>query len=190
MASRYEKADKPTIGLMDDVLATYYPDILTHEVKIDVLFAFAPENDEGERVGTALKMHGYATNALTRVINLRDRVKGMGDAEITLDGDTWDSLNKSQQTAIMDHQLQYLVLRRSHEGELLTDTHGRPKLSLRQHSRQFGWFDVVAKRNGTHSIEVTQASQLFVQAGQVYFGFINPELKGLAGDEDKPEDEE
>lgn len=181
MASRYEKGSKETLAIVKELVKEFHKDLDTQEVKIDVLMAFAPENDAGEKVGCAVRLHGYQANALTSIVNLKNRVKGCGDAEIILDGDMWDSLEEKQQRAILDHQLQFLVVRRNHTGEVLVDTHGRPKLGMRKHDRQVGWFDSVAKRHGEDSIEVQQAKAIFDEAGQVYFGFLQPALPGIEG---------
>ena len=179
MASRYTNAPKEVTALAQSVMKKFHPDLDTHDVKIDILMAFAAENDAGEKVSCALRIHGYQANALTKIVNLPNRVKGCGDAEIMLDGDIWDDLSEARQRAVLDHQLHFLVVRKNHEGSVIEDTHGRPKLSMRQYDRTAGWFDAVAKRNGVDSIEVEQAKHLFEVAGQIYFGFLNPELKGL-----------
>ena len=179
MASRYEKGSKETLAIVKALVKEFHKDLDTQDVKIDVIMAFAPENDGGEKVGCAVRLHGYQANALTGIVNLKNRVMGRGDAEIILDGDTWDSLADDNKKAILDHQLQFLAVRRNHKGEILVDTHGRPKLSMRKHDRQFGWFDAVAKRHGVNSVEVQQAKTIFDEAGQVYFGFLQPALPGI-----------
>jgi hypothetical protein len=40
---------------------------------------------------------------------------------------------------------------------------------MRKHDRQFGFFDLMAKRWGPDSHEVMQAKQLIDEAGSVYF---------------------
>lgn len=179
MASRYEKGSKETLAIVKELVKEFHVDLDTQGVKIDVIMAFAPENDAGEKVGCAVRLHGYQANALTKVVNLMNRVMGRGDAEIILDGDTWDSLPEKHKRAVLDHQLHFLVVRRNHAGEVLVDTHGRPKLGMRKHDRQIGWFDAIAKRHGEDSVEVQQAKAIFDEAGQVYFGFLQPTLPGI-----------
>jgi hypothetical protein len=51
------------------------------------------------------------------------------------------------------------------------DAVGRPKLLMRKHDHQFGWFDEVAQRHGEASPEVRQARVLMESSGQLYFDF-------------------
>ena len=58
------------------------------------------------------------------------------------------------------------------------DECARPKLKLKKHDRQFGWFDKIAERHGHASGEVRQALKLFTEARQLYFDFGS--IKGMA----------
>jgi hypothetical protein len=51
------------------------------------------------------------------------------------------------------------------------DALDRPKLAMRKHDHQFGWFDEVAQRHGEASPEVRQARVLMEKSGQLYFDF-------------------
>lgn len=176
MASKYTKADKETLKIFKRVLSTHHEELTAVGVAFDILLGFAPENSEGEAVCAALKLHGYEANAITKIVGLKDRVLGQADAQIVLDGDLWtreeDPLSDEQKAAILDHEIYHIQVKRDHEGAVINDTHGRPKLKMRLHDRQIGWFDAVARRNGEHSVEVKQASLLAKEAGQIYFNFV------------------
>jgi hypothetical protein len=47
----------------------------------------------------------------------------------------------------------------------------RPKLTLRRHDFQAGWFHEIAQRHGEASPEVRSAKQLMAGTGQLYFDF-------------------
>ena len=51
---------------------------------------------------------------------------------------------------------------RSHED-------GRPKIRLRPHDYDLGWFSIIAARHGKHSVECRQAREIVERAGQLYF---------------------
>ena len=48
------------------------------------------------------------------------------------------------------------------------DAQGRPKIKLRKHDFQVGWFHEIARRHGEHSVEVRQCRELVSEQGQTY----------------------
>lgn len=175
MANRYAKIDKDTKSIMDEVLKTHQKDLYSNNVKFDALFGYAPVNDEGEQTGPALKVHGFPTNSISRIVNLRDRVKGNADAEIILDGDSWVNLTKEQKAAVIDRALQHFELARNIDGEVITDTHGRPKLKMRQADWALMMFNSIAIRHGAASPEVEQLKIFTDKCSQIYFPFMGIE---------------
>lgn len=171
----YEKADEAVRDMAQTILQQFetHAPVLTAGVRIDFLFAFAdldaktglPKND-------AITHRGRRALGLCRKIKVKDRVKGMGDAEITLDGDWWVTVDDEERRALLDHELHHIAVI---EGE--KDKAGRPKLALREHDVEFGWFTVIAARHGLHSQERKQAAQIMEMHGQFYF----PELVKATG---------
>jgi hypothetical protein len=47
------------------------------------------------------------------------------------------------------------------ESGILSDDIGRPKLGIRLHDHQVGWFDSIVERHGIHAIEGKQAATFF-----------------------------
>jgi hypothetical protein len=172
MPSRYTQANQDTYGRLNNIINLYYQEFGAVGVHIDLLMAFAPENEAGEKLGPALKLRGYGCNAIVKIIGLMDRVMGRGDAQIVLDGDRWDKLSPEQRDAILDHEMQHLIIARNVDGETVIDTHGRPKLKMRLHDREFGFFDIIAERHGEASAEVEQCKGWMEDAGAVYFPFM------------------
>lgn len=137
---------------------------LAAKVRIDLVFAF-PDYDEttGEPINDALTHGGVKALGVTRKTSLKDRAKGLGDAEICLDGEWWKSADEPEQRALLDHELHHLVATDKR------DNLGRPIIKLRKHDFDFGWFTVIAERHGLHSQECKQASYMMDAVGQYYW---------------------
>lgn len=166
MPTTYEKATEAQ-PYLDSMLNKYHRNLKEEGVTFDLVFAYAEKDENGDPKGPAVKHGGYAAAATVRIIGLKDRAKGMADAEILIDGDNWDDLNKSRREALIDHELEHLTL----VGK--RDDLSRPRLKMRMHDHQFGWFDIVAKRHGENSYEVTQFQNF--KASQSYFLFAQEE---------------
>lgn len=162
--STYERAPKAVEELAHEILCAYAPHkpLLDARVKIDFVFAYG-DADTG---APAIKHHGVRALGLCRRIGLKDRAMGRGDAEIILDADWWAEATADQARALLDHELTHL--------EVMTDKHGRwewddlhrPKLRLRPHDYEFGWFVEMARRHGAAAQERIQAKTLLDASGQ------------------------
>lgn len=160
----YEKAKQPLHVLLEAVRAAHHAERL-EGVTFAVLMVHAEVDSTGAPKGFALKHHGMPAAAKVRIVSLRDRAHGLADVEIQIDGDRWPKWSKATQRAILDHELTHL-LRGKGEDDL-----GRPKLKIRDHDFQVGWFHEVAERHGKASVEVNQARVLATEYGKVYFGW-------------------
>lgn len=139
-------------------------------VTIGALFIFDLESTD-----PVLTHNGYAAAALIRIVPLRDRAAGMPDAQIIVDRSCWMTLGNASGEALIDHELTHLMrVLDSDTGAPLCDAVDRPKLEIRKHDQQMGWFDQVAARHGEASMEVRQARQLIQQTDQLYFNFALP----------------
>lgn len=136
-------------------------------VSVAGLFAFDSESSE-----PVLKHQGYAAGAVVRITPLKDRALGVADATIVVDRAGWLALSQRQRNALIDHELTHLQRKLDKDsGDPLCDVLDRPKLGMRKHDHQFGWFDEVAQRHGEASPEVRQARVLMESSGQLYFDF-------------------
>lgn len=169
MGKLYTAAGPDVARRIDALRDHYYGEL--EGVTIGALFV--ADEDEQKRV---LTHKGYPAAALIRIVNLRDRVAGQPDAQIVIDQFCWQSLEGKKQTALLDHELFHLERITDKHGANLYDTADRPKLRIRKHDWQFGWFDQIAKRHGEHALEVLEARRLLSQSGQLYFDF-GPEVK-------------
>lgn len=176
MPHRYTKATQEVTDLIDEVMRKHHEPLSAVGVTIQALMAYAAENDMNEKAGPALSMGGYACNAAIRKTPLRERVMGSADAEIVFDGDNWGDRHIDEKRAIIDHELEHLTVSKKVSGEVILDTHGRPKLGMRLHDVQLGWFSAVAKRYGEASVEVVQAASLVQEHLDTYFPFAKVTL--------------
>jgi hypothetical protein len=173
MPAIYSLADKDTELLCDDLVANYHADLDTSGATFNIIFALRDPEDESEKPVLANK--GHRVFGVSKIHSLKERLLGLADAEILLDGDAWPSMNGKAKRAVLDHQLQYFEVKRDKEGEFVYDDLQRPALKMRQSDRSFDWFDSVAERHQEHSMEVIQMRRLFSESGQIYLPFVDSE---------------
>jgi hypothetical protein len=142
------------------IIKQHYPGLAEAEVTILYLFAHAPKGEDGEPLGPALKHHGWPALAIVKVNPLKDRVAGLPDVTIQIDGDKWLDLPEPEQAALIDHELMHLEVRRGEGNEILSDDIGRPKLKIRPHDFEVCGFDEIVKRHGYHAPEAKAFSQV------------------------------
>ena len=99
--------------------------------------------------GCALKWNGVKALAMVRILPLKDRMVREHDVEILVNADAWKKMNDEERDALIDHELQHLELVMVKEGgkkkggRLIVekDDLDRPRLKMRRHDFQVGWFD-------------------------------------------------
>lgn len=178
----FKRCDDSVQDLAQEILSAFesHAPLVEARVKIDLVFAYAAENPQGDKVGSALSRHGVRALGIARKIPLKDRAMGRGDAEIALDGDWWKDADPADRRALLDHELHHLAIATDSAGALQKDDLGRPRLKLRHHDFEFGWFTIIAERHGAASLEVQQARTIFDTAGQAYWPGILTAPKGKA----------
>lgn len=173
--STYEKCPADVRELAESILGEFdsHAPIVAHKVKIDFLFARASVDEGGDPKGFAIVHHGIRTYGLTRKIPTKERAMGRGDAEVMLDGDWWEDATEAQKRALLDHEMHHIEVDLDEDGGLKRDDLKRPKLKLRKHDVEVGWFAVVAGRHGSASIEIQQAKVLMDSYGQLFWPSID-----------------
>lgn len=178
MPATFEKASREVRDMLKELLDSWevHEPLVSTNVTFDVLMAFAERDEEtGEKVGPALMHQGYPANGIAKITGLEDRAKGLADCSITLDGDAWADMSTLQQKALLDHEIMHFAVKIK-DGAVVHDSHGRPKLRMRKHSYQFGWFTAIAEKYGEASGECQQAQQIWDKAGQAFW----PGMHGTA----------
>lgn len=139
-------------------------------VTVEAFLVFGPRDNLGLVTGPALMVHGCQAAACIRTSRLEERVAGRADAIVHIDGDRVNLWPVATLMAVLDHELEHIALQKSAEGVPVLDDIGRPKIRMRPHDHDFGWFDAIAKRHGQAAIEVCQAAAFAgKELRQLYF---------------------
>ena len=172
--STYQKAPPEVKEMAEAILEEFisYKPLVEAKVKIDFLFAYAEVGEDGESKGYALMKHGIRALGITRKMGIKDRVMGRGDAEVALDGDWWEDATPGRRKALLDHELHHIEVKLDEDGVVIRDDLKRPKLKLRKHDVEVGWFALVAGRHGSNSLEIEQAKMVMDSYGQLFWPCI------------------
>ncbi len=177
----YTKADPPIQKRAAELLKSYHPDLAEAGVTVTVLMAHAPRNADGEPQGPAIKAPGgYPAAGKAKIVSQKDRVAGMADATVLLDGDRWDEFPERSQDALIDHELTHFELRRDDKGNVKLDDCCRPKLKYRTHDFELGGFGDICARWGDDALDVQAARQIADQWGQYLFPWMADAVDGEA----------
>jgi Putative phage metallopeptidase len=163
-------------SMVDKMLATlclFTPDhssLEKEKVTINTLFAYPKCDKRGKAVEAAISVGGYPAAACIKITSYKDRVKGLCDAELRIDHAWWEGHNQDECKALLDHELTHLVIVEDKYGRPKRDQAGRPRLKMRLHDMQVGWFHSIARRHGRDSAEWQQAQKLMEPAcTKIYF---------------------
>jgi hypothetical protein len=160
----YSRVPEEVDRIIETLRLEFHPQI--EGVTIQALFVYDDESQD-----KVLQHGGYPAQALVRLTPTRDRALGVADAVIVIDRANWLALSGQQRDGLLDHELYHLERVVDEDDLPQVDAVNRPKLALRKHDHQFGWFDEIAHRHGDNSPEVRQAKQLIAQTGQLYLDF-------------------
>lgn len=155
MPTTFEDAPESVAELGADVLRAYHQDLHAAGVTITYLFAFGPRDADGETTGPALKTRGHRALAKVQINKLPDRVQGMADATIKIDGDAWPTLSPDQQRSLLDHEQTHLELTLTGDPPVVKrDDIGRPALKMRHHDSEIGIFHDCIERHQAGSVDL------------------------------------
>lgn len=163
------RADHATKQLVSEVLLQHRPDLAEVDLRLDVLMASPKEGQEGP----ALKLRGRACVATVRILPVADRVAGAADARITLCSESWDERDDRRRRAVIYHELLHLELSRDGEGAVKIDDAGRPKLRMRQHDFEVGWFAEAVSLFGQDAEEAIQWREVRRKMEQLLLPFMS-----------------
>lgn len=162
----YDNAPDEVQDKIEALMEAYHPKLIEAGVTIHALYA-------RNGAGHAILCGGYPALAVVRVVGLKDRVKGMKDAEIVIDAERYEELSEGERDGLLDHELFHLeTVSDPESGGIKKDDCGRPRLVLRKHDIQIGWFREISVRHGKNSPEQVQARALMEKDGQFFFPFI------------------
>jgi hypothetical protein len=158
MATTYEKADRETARYVVEVAEEFHPRLEKAGVTLGVLFA-SPE----------LKHRGMPAAATVKITGSKDRAAGLPDAIIILHREGWDELEEVERRALADHEAAHLLVVTDGDGMVKRDENGRPRLKMRKHDAEIGFFFDVVERHQEHAAESRQFVQLNRKMAQLAF---------------------
>ena len=157
MAITYEPVPDEVRESVYRVMRECHTELTNAEVTVHGLFARDYDKETDEPI-QAVKRAGYPAVAKISVTSLADRARGIADAKLVIDAFSWERRGEAQRLALIDHELEHLVLRVDDEtGEVKRDDLGRPKLGTRRHDFELGFFAAVVERRGRAAIEASEA---------------------------------
>lgn len=163
----YSNASSDLERTLERMKSEYHADL--DGVTVSALFVF---DDDADNDAAVLKHQGYPAAAVVSITPVKQRALGIADAVIVVDRNQWNVLSARQRDALMDHELTHLMrVIDEEDGKPRFDAIDRPKLAIRRHDHQLGWFDEVARRHADASPEMRQAKQLLESTQQLYFDF-------------------
>lgn len=171
-ATIYERCTDDVKEVADELIKKYHSDLLTKGKPVEIEYVFAqlePDSNGDRPTGNPVKLHGVACYAVVKVIPAKHRALGSKDAEIIIDKDKWEKMTMGQRRALLDHELEHLMTKRDAAGVMVLDAYERPRLRMKHHDWDLGWFDSIAQRHAHFSVEVTQARKLANAVGKLYF---------------------
>lgn len=173
----YDAAPPEVEEYATELRALYHDKLDECQVRVGYLMARATRNEDGDRIGVAIKLHGTRALAKVKINSLADRAEGKPDATITIDGDEWPDWSEERQRAVIDHELHHIevVYERDSQTVWKTDDLGRPVLRLRPHDFDVRGFDVIRARWGMASIEHEAVERLKVRPVQALLPFARRE---------------
>lgn len=173
MPRTFSEAPTSTIERVRETMARYHGGLRDAGVRITILHASGPRDEDGEITAHAIMIRGHKAMACIKITSLKDRAAGLGDAVLTIDGDDCDTWSEEAWSAILDRELTQIELKTDAEGGVMRDDLGRPKLRKRNADYTVDVFMDVAERHKEHTPEV-QAVQsigsLMVRQG-IFQGF-------------------
>lgn len=155
------------------VIEDEYPFLLKMEPRLDLRVVFATSDKEGE---PAVRLHGYACYATIGNVPYPQRVRGAGDAVLTIDRREWDDMDAEDQVGLISHELAHLEFPDATITEKLflpkKDLAERPVIAIRKHDWQLGGFRRVVDRHGEHAPEMKALAMLNASMRQGKFDFV------------------
>lgn len=179
MPRRFRKPTDEDCELLGEALNTHHPELIEAKVRVGLILVEPPFNSEGQVTGPAITVAGNRVAAQCRRLSAKARVYNDHDVEIDIDASIWSEMNKKHRLALLDHELEHVVLLDGLEPG------GRPKLTLQPDDYATSGFVSVAERHGGDSFEVIHLKAMWEQAGPMLFPWAehedSPQSPGAPG---------
>lgn len=128
----YETADQKIFALVEKVRDEKFEQLAAEGLTIHVTWADRMFKDENGDEGPieAIYESGHAVMAAIKKTSLRERAKGISDAELTLCRYSWGKLIPAKQEALIHQQLSRIELLRDKDAQVKRDDLDRPKVKI------------------------------------------------------------
>lgn len=153
MSKRAELADKQVDELIAKATKLWHTDLLDAGAVVKAISIYPELDDAGRPKSPAIKHGGAPAAAQIKVASVRERVIGNCDAIMEIDGYRWNSLDDGSRMALIDHELEHLVVTVDKSGAPQRHDDGRPKLSTKPDDWSLTGFVDVVKRHGAKALE-------------------------------------
>ena len=154
MGRAYQPASEEVIELLQRVTDEHHEDLADEKVYVAVLMVHPELDKQGRPKAPALMCHGHPALAKIRLANVAERVLAKYDAVMEINAPSWEKYPEESRLALLDHELEHLVICESNDGAPRRHGDGRPKLALRPDDWMFTGFASIVDRHGEHAPEV------------------------------------
>lgn len=179
MPRTYEQAGTDVEEVRQRLATRYYNWMNEQVVTFNLILSHGPVNKFGERTAPAIMLHGHRAAATVKINSLKDRLKGLNDVTIEIDGDDWPEWSAEKRAAAMDHQLYHIKNHTNADGSPKLDNCGRPYLTLKKHDFHFGGFAAIADRHRDFAFEVKAVEEAYMliagKNGQMEWPWATPQ---------------
>lgn len=163
----YEIADESVMKVINEAADKYHQSLKANGVKILAIMAYGPRDEEDQLKRPAIRKNGVACGACIRVLPLKERLSKSADAEMLIDGDSWEEYNADIRLALVDHELSHLIVKMDKDDNVKKDALRRPMLGTIRDDIVYWGNSQIAERHGENSIEVIAARQLKAKYGDI-----------------------
>lgn len=167
----FHKADDSVMEIVREMIEEHHPDLASVDIRVGVVMVYPALNKDGEPTGHAVSLSGAACAAKIRKVPAKDRVHTPFDVRIEIDADRWSDLPKASRRALIDHELEHVVVRKDDAGTPITDDDLRPKLRLKPDDWVLTGFQCVVDRHGDSALEAMALHTLWDMHGQGLFSW-------------------
>ncbi len=153
MSKTYEHDKVIEAGFLTKAATEWHTDLIQHDVKVCVVMVEVPIGDDGEPTCAAVMLAGSPAYAKTKVNSDRDRLLTKYSALIEIDKMRWNELPDKSKMALLDHELEHLVVKHDSDGRVVQNDDLTAKLETRPDDWVLTGFASVAKRHGEFALE-------------------------------------
>jgi hypothetical protein len=146
----FEIAPDSVQQLVNQVAAQYHAHLGENGVVVKAVFAKKYEDDV---LVHGLMHSGHQAAGTIRIISKRQRIHVNHDAELCLDFCFWEEASEQKRIALIDHELNHLVLARDKEGKVKRTDLNHPVLKCIKDDYALTGFFLMAQRHGENAVE-------------------------------------